>query len=494
MSAILCPPIFMFRNATENLEYGFMTHPPITTLVLGAGRNASVRHGPVARSRTAGSSMRLETWLLASAALTLGLAMVPASATAAPKDAAAQQAEEIRLLKEQVKALTARLDSQEAASRAATAPDAATAKAPAVLAVAPAAVVAPGVPSPEKIEVAAANAPKAPAKWYDETKVTGRIYYNMSEIRREVNGLRTEEGTGFAIKRVYIGIDHKFNDVYSANITTDVAPVIGPNDGNIVGNGLYIKKAYLEAKLDPAFIVRLGAADTPWVPFVENIYGYRHIENTIADRTSFATSSDWGLHMLGTLAGGIVSYQASVINGGGYRQPKFSQSVDYEGRVSAQYKGFTLGLGGYSGNLAKDTYGSETYHTANRVSALAAYQNPMFTVGGEYFQARNFKQVTVPSPDKASGYSLFGSVRPAPKWSVFARYDHMRPSREGLPSQTGDYGNFGVQFSPTQIVDLALVYKHEKVDGGTLSTSNGTIGGSIDGTYDEVGLFGQVRW
>ena len=225
--------------------------------------------------------MRLETWLLASAALALGLAMVPASATAAPKDAAAQQAEEIRLLKEQVKALTARLDSQEAASRAATAPDAATAKAPAVLAVAPAAVVAPGVPSPEKIEVAAANAPKAPGKWYDETKVTGRIYYNMSEIRREVNGLRTEEGTGFAIKRVYIGIDHKFNDVYAANITTDVAPVIGPNDGNIVGNGLYIKKAYLEAKLDPAFIVRLGAADTPWVPFVENIYGYRHIEKKI---------------------------------------------------------------------------------------------------------------------------------------------------------------------------------------------------------------------
>jgi hypothetical protein len=471
-----------------------MTHRRMTALALGCGRNALARPSLAAPGRTAGFSMRIETRFLASAALAMGLVAAPALATAAPKDTAAQQAEEIRLLKEQVTALTARLDAQDAAARAATAPAAATAKAPAVLAAAPAAVIAQGAPPPEKIELASANAPKAPAKWYDETKISGRIYYNMSEIRREVNGERTEEGTGFAIKRVYIGIDHKFNDVYSANITTDVAPVIGPNDGNIVGNGLYIKKAYLEAKLDPAFIVRIGAADTPWVPFVENIYGYRHIENTIADRTSFATSSDWGLHMLGTLAGGIVSYQASVINGGGYRQPKFSQSVDYEGRVSAQYKGFTLGLGGYSGNLAEDTYGSETYHTANRVSALAAYQNSMFTVGGEYFQARNFKQVTVPNPDKATGYSLFGSVRPAPKWSVFGRYDHMRPSREGLPSQTGDYGNFGVQFSPTQIVDLALVYKREKVNGGTLSTSNGTIGGSIDGTYDEVGLFGQVRW
>ena len=53
----------------------------------------------------------------------------------------------------------------------------------------------------------------------------------------------------------------------------------------LVGKGFYIKKAYLQAKLDPAFIVRLGAADLPWVPYVENQYGYRHIENTIADRT-----------------------------------------------------------------------------------------------------------------------------------------------------------------------------------------------------------------
>lgn len=474
---------------------------PMAGRALGSCRGTLARPGLAAPSRKAGFSLRIETRLLASAALTMGLVAAPALATAAPKDAATQQAEEIRLLKEQITALTARLDAQDAATRATTAPAAATARAPAVVAVGPAAVaagsaavVAQGDPSLEKIETASANAPKAPAKWYDETKISGRIYYNMSTIKREVDGERTEKGEGFSIKRVYIGIDHKFNDIYSANITTDVAPVVGPNDGNIVGNGLYIKKAYLEANLDPAFIVRIGAADTPWVPFVENIYGYRHIENTIADRTSFATSSDWGLHVMGTLAGGIVSYQASAINGGGYRQPKFSQSVDYEGRVSAQYKGFTLGLGGYSGNLAKDTFGTETYNTANRVSALVAYQNPMFMVGGEFFQARNFKQVTVQTPDKATGYSFFSSVRPAPKWSVFGRYDHMRPSRDGLPSETGDYGNIGVQFSPTQIVDFALVYKREKVNGGTLSTSNGPVGGSIDGTYDEVGLFGQVRW
>lgn len=213
MSAILCPPTCMSRSVTESLEFGFMTHRCMTALALGCGHSALAWPGRVAPSRAASPSMRIETRLLASAALAMGLVAAPALATAAPKDTAAQQAEEIRLLKEQVTALTARLDAQEAAARAATAPAAATAKAPAVLAAAPAAVIAQGAPPPEKIELASANVPKAPAKWYDDTKISGRIYYNMSEIRREVNGERTEEGTGFAIKRVYIGIDHKFNDV-----------------------------------------------------------------------------------------------------------------------------------------------------------------------------------------------------------------------------------------------------------------------------------------
>jgi len=36
-----------------------------------------------------------------------------------------------------------------------------------------------------------------------------------------------------------------------------------------------------------------------------------------------------------------------------------------------------------------------------------------------------------------------------------------------------------------------LVYKHDKVKNGTLSTSNGTMGGPAHGSYDEFGLWGQ---
>jgi hypothetical protein len=38
------------------------------------------------------------------------------------------------------------------------------------------------------------------------------------------------------------------------------------------------------------------------------------------------------------------------------------------------------------------------------------------------------------------------------------------------------------------------VYKRERANHGFLSTSNGTIGGALDGTYDEIGLFGQFSF
>ena len=453
--------------------------------------------------------MTVNSKLLIGSGLLLGAIAAPAVGQSR-SSVAARQSEEIRLLKEQVKALTARLDAQEAATRAAAAPATAlpTAEAEEVVQSAPATIASPAVAgiavaatvaapanaTPGQAMVAQSSAPAPAPKWYESTRINGRIYYNFSSISRASDGVKTETGSGFAIKRVYIGIDHKFDDMFAVNITTDIAPVVGPNDGNLVGNGLYVKKGYLEVKFDPAAILRIGAADTPWVPFVENIYGLRHIENTITDRTAFATSADWGFHLLGTLGDGLVSYQASIIDGGGYRQPRFSQSLDVEGRISAHYKGFTAGFGGYYGNLAKDTTGVETFNKATRITALIAYQNKLFTIGGEAFDAKNFKQVTLPTPDEATGFSVFGSVYPVRKWTLFGRYDHIRPSLEGAPAETGDYVNIGVQFSPVQIVDFGLVYKHERVRGGTLTTSNGVIGGVIGGTFDEFGLFGQVRW
>ncbi|MEO6715759.1 MAG: hypothetical protein ABIM50_00710 [Novosphingobium sp.] len=346
------------------------------------------------------------------------------------------------------------------------------------------------------------------AKWTANTSISGRMYFNASTISQKSNGIaQSASGTGFNIKRLYLGIDHKFDDIFSMNLTADINNVVGRTsngnfngnpagtaDYNLVGRGFYVKKAYVQAKINPALIVRLGAADLPWVPYAESQYGFRHIENVMVDRTNFGTSTDWGIHVLGELPGKVFSYQVSVVDGAGYRNPKVTRSVDVEGRISAAYRGFYGAVGGYIGKRGNAVQGTTTFHTAERFDGLIGYKDRRFGIGAEYFYAKDWNNVTTLAEDSSEGISLFGNVALAPKWSAFGRYEWVKPNRISNASLEDHYFNFGIQWEPTAIVDLALVYKRDAADNGSINTSNGVIGGAINGTYDEIGMFGQVRF
>lgn len=438
------------------------------------------------------------------------------------------QAAEIEALKEEVRALKARLDAQdllqaqnsvrldqvhaqaEAASQASAASNQAHAVPPQVAGQAP-------VPAPSP-QAAGAQTATAQPKWYENTTVGGRVFFNISHIDQKVNGVHpagepngVTNGTGFNVKRVYISIDHKFNDVFSADLTTDIANAVGrtsfgdfnnftsASDAQLIGRGLFIKKAYLTAKLSPAVSIRVGEADMPWIPYVESIYGYRHIDPTLADRTLFANSTDWGVHVLGDLADGHINYQVSVVDGAGFRNVRVTNAMDVEARLSANYKGFYAAVGGYTGKLGSKVPGTPNYNTASRLNAMLAYKQKGITLGGEYFRAHDYNNngvnyITNEVDDHAEGYSVFGSYQLRPKWSAFGRYDWVKPRENGVPGFTDNYYNVGVQYSPLTLIDLALVYKHERAANGVISTLTGTIGGSENGTYDEFGLYGQFRF
>lgn len=474
--------------------------------------------------------MRIRNSLLTGAALGIVLASVgsPAEAKLSKRHGARHHvvhhadSGEIEMLKAEVAALKARLDGQDDAQAQARAQaEQAQAQAQSATTQVQALqtqVAAQSTAVPVEIQTALAHQPRPKPQWFDNTAISGRMYFNISTINQKVNGVRPigepngiTNGTGFNIKRFYLSVDHKFDDVFSADITTDISNAVGrtsngdfnafsaPTDAQLIGRGLYVKKAYLQAKFSPALIVRVGAADMPWIPYVEGIYGYRHIENTLIDRTGFGTSADWGVHVFGDLAGGLFNYQVSVVDGAGYRNVKVTKSVDVEARVGANYKGFFAAVGGYTGKLGNNLQGTVDYNTASRFDALVGYKNKQFTLGGEYFRTHDYNNnsvnyITTNVNDKAEGYSAFASFQFTPKVSAFGRYDWVKPRKDALPGLKNRYFNVGVQYSPAKIVDLALVYKREKANNGTIATSNGTIGGSIDGTYDEVGLFGQFRF
>ncbi|MGI9169643.1 MAG: porin [Caulobacteraceae bacterium] len=351
------------------------------------------------------------------------------------------------------------------------------------------------LPGEVKRQVAAA-APKP--GWWNNTTLGGRMFADVSGINNFSNGVRQpNSGVDYDIKRLYIIVDHKFNDTFSANVTTDFI-----YDSGSSATQLFIKKAYLQAKINDALVFRAGASDLPWVPFAESLYGYRYVEKTLIDRVNFGTSTDWGLHAFGTLPGGVVSYQVSVVDGNGFRKPATgtvnrTDAVDVEGRIAATYDHFTAGVGGYAGKLGHDVVGTPTFNTAERFDAIVAYVNDRIHLGGEYFWARHWNDVTQPVAtltNTSDGYGAFGSFNFTPKIAVFGRYDYVRPQRNTAPSFHEKYFNLGLAYKPIKPLDFALVYKRDAVDNGLLNTNNGVIGGSVHGTYDEIGLFSQVNF
>jgi hypothetical protein len=346
-------------------------------------------------------------------------------------------------------------------------------------------------------------------------------------------------GVGFDIKRFYLIADHKFNDVWSADITLDAqystastatitngttSTTVLTNQNSSGGvTEVMVKKLYLEGKFSDAFVFHAGAYTSPWAPFVESLYGYRYIEKTSTDRLGFAQTADWGLNATGKFGpSGMLGYSFSIVDGAGYKNPTRTKSPDYEGRVSVvPVKWLTVGAGFYAGHLGQVTATNENFarNTATRFNGVVGVNISGVRAGVEYFTAKNFKTVnnlaasvygtssvvaasatTVPVSDKADGVSAFASYNFNSQYSVFGRYDHTKLSKNVAPNLKDDYFNIGAAYKPLKTIDLALVYKNEKVKNGTNSISgadaNGsyTIGGANgtrDGHFDEVGFYMQ---
>jgi len=444
---------------------------------------------------------------------------VPADARS-KKHASARKVEDprdarIRALEAKVEVLTERLDAQETAQQV-TARQAQSAQSAAASAQnqATTALSQSQAAQAQATQVATQEVPplkKALANgWFANTSISAKGFINVSNIHQKSTDLsgntvdNLQDGTQAELKRFYVGIDHKFNDIFSANITTDFRYNTNGTSKDVL---VYLKKAYLQAKFSPAFTVRAGEADLPWVPFEEGIYGYRFIENVLVDRTKFGTSTDWGVHVLGTFGPhNLISYQISAINGAGYKNlSRSTNTIDLEGRISVNpIKEVTLAAGGYTGKLGKSNDTVNVNHRAERYNLLAAYTDKRIRAGVEYFWAKNWNNITTnplpfPAPntpdDKSHGWSTFGSFAFTPKLAIFGRYDWLKPTKLRISGTDGpvkdQYLNVGLNYKPIAPIDLALAYKREKTKNGFLSTSNGTIGGLNDGTYDEFGVFGQ---
>ncbi|MEJ2554594.1 MAG: porin [Gammaproteobacteria bacterium] len=345
----------------------------------------------------------------------------------------------------------------------------------------------------------------------ESTTVGGKAYLDFTNKTVKSSGTTTDKSTGFDLKRFYLSVGHSFDDMWSANLTTDViyasdcsptgSTTVVTNVGTTPASDVTIscsgpaavqtmvKKAYLQAKFSDAAVLRVGSADMPWIPYVEHAYGYRWVEATLTDRNHFANSADWGAHLGGKV--GMVNYAVSAVNGNGYKHPDRSKSLDFAGRVGVMpIAGLNLAAGFYDGKLGNNTYAnannpSLTINTAKRMDVLAAYSHDMFKVGAEFFSAKDWNNLSS-SSTKASGYSAFGSVNAGKGIAVFARYDQDKPAKNSTDNPKQTYYHVGVSYEARKNVDLALAYKNTKVTHNTTGVG--------DDKATEVGIWTQVKF
>ena len=404
----------------------------------------------------------------------------------------------------------------------------------------------------------------------ENTTVGGVAFFDFSDISQQqgqTNGTSPSvapSGVGFDVKRFYLAVDHTFNEVWSADLTTDAqyasnstvvtgttvtctggakptgggttcptgssVASVTPTTSSVNTGGsvteVMIKYLYLTAKINDAFVVHAGSYNTPWIQYYDGITGYRWVEKGIADRLSLSDSSaDWGLNASGTFANNLLSYSASVTDGGGYKNPTRTKHVDFEGRITSKpFSWLDVGVGYYNGHLGQVTAVNDGFptNTASRWDGLVSFNFGGFRLTGEYIDASNFKTVNsvtagvfgtqdvvassltgTLNKDVAKGYSVQASYAFNGSWNAFARYDDINLSENVLPGLKDRFYDAGIDYKPLKGLDLALVYKLEQVDNGAATigsadaNSSYTIGGATattDGRFREIGVYAQFKY
>ncbi|HEY3644769.1 MAG TPA: carbohydrate porin [Gammaproteobacteria bacterium] len=313
-------------------------------------------------------------------------------------------------------------------------------------------------------------------------------------------------GIGLDVKRGYLIVNHSFDDVWSAYLNTDFnyasykasSSVSGGVPGETVNTSvttpetqLFIKKLYLQGRFDQWAVLRVGSADMPWTGYVEGLYGYRFVENTMTDRSGFANTADWGVNMNG--ADGLFNYSASIVNGNGYKNPSRSKGMDEEFRLGLTPLdgALVIGVGGYFGHRGQDTETTPAVHTASREDLLVGWKAAGLTLGGEWFIADDWNDVlNAGTTTKSEGLSLFGSYDfPGTAFSVFARHDQVKPAKDTFSQLKDEYSNLGVAWKYNANLTWAVAYKNDKLTDNLKYNL-----GSDDLKTEELGIWAQIKF
>ncbi|MEQ1507590.1 MAG: hypothetical protein ABMB14_35495, partial [Myxococcota bacterium] len=278
-----------------------------------------------------------------------------------------------------------------------------------------------------------ADAPKKEEPKYPIVKPSGVIYTHWGmDLAEDADGYNE-----FAMDRVYVRADAQVSKNVSTRVTLDadrLKPVEVAEDTEVTVDTKYrvfVKHAYVEFKEFgvPGVKIRAGMVDTPYTPFYDNFWGNRYITESFAKSQKILETADLGFAVVGSHAKGLVDWNVSVLNGGGYAKLESDAGKSVQAKVTvdplAPGKELKLPITAF---VNYDTNATDEVSTLTWVGAA----------GFAHDYAVLWAEILGTSSDGVSGLGYSATVNPKiPKVAgLVLRYDHFDPDGD-----TDDDGN-----------------------------------------------------
>jgi hypothetical protein len=263
-----------------------------------------------------------------------------------------------------------------------------------------------------------------------ETQFMGENWFRYTHKLYDDNTEQSE----FAVKRIYLRWNHKYNDKLESRITTEF--FASDKDADVNGAGLKIKDAYVKFKgIVPEGDITGGLQKTyfgrvydweywPVVKAMGEMYGIIH------------GSRDFGVSVGGYIPKGYGTWRVEAVNGEGYK--KSGDNINTEPAYLGDIRfipvpGFTLGGSAITENTGNPPYDKRMYYTG-----LIRFAKGPIDIWAQYLGG---EKGDPDSPVSSMGYMVFPKFHLGQLFNldmeIFLRYDFWDPDTD-----TGDDGSY----------------------------------------------------
>lgn len=290
-------------------------------------------------------------------------------------------------------------------------------------------------------------------------KVIARSFIEFSQ------GFRgAEKESGFDITRAFLGYNYRITPTIQAQVIIDGAS--GKSSSGAME--VYVRNAFINWK-DQGFDISIGEIGMLGFNTQEEYWKHRYVLKSFQDNNKMLPSVDLGVTAQYTF-NPTISADISITNGEGYKVVKKDNSLRYSGGLTV-HPISNIALRVYGDVYTEDevergklpeNVTDATYKNQYTLALFAGYRNEKISSGVEYNKV--FNKDFIQSKDYF-GYSAYASVKVAPKWRVYGRYDIMdssKPSTFVDPWNTLD-GQLiigGVEFQPIKQLKISPNFRN----------------------------------